>query len=435
MIEAQKIIAFYRIVEKLALIKRDIKLSDGRYESDSAHILKVVWLAKMVSPYLQKKADLTRMLELALVHDLVEAECGDVPLCGQQGNPQLKMQKQQNELSAIKRYRELLPKSAGEKIYDLFMEYEHKSSREAKIVYVLDKIEANFQACRFGDVNYWGEGDNGNWYYSCVLSGETPEKAILAELDEPLLVHLENHGLYCCRQAIFNSGIQLDTTIPGLDYQSLPLTDMIVKFMDIVEKLALTPRDNLLSDGTQETDADHIIKLCYLLLILTPYLEQPFDYTRTFELALVHDLPEALSGDISLSAQIKHPELKRLKHEKELTAINTIRNLLPPPLNHKIYQLFSEYKDRATREAKIIKLLDKLEGTLQSNLYHDGDVRYWRKCDGGDWYYSNAVTPRPLTAELNEPALTALQQEIIDLSTCNILKCGLRLPETKVAAQ
>lgn len=69
----------------------------------------------------------------------------------------------------------MLPAAAGSRIYDLFMEYENKSSREAQIVYVLDKLEADFQACRYGDVRYWGEGANGDWYYRCVMSGETPE--------------------------------------------------------------------------------------------------------------------------------------------------------------------------------------------------------------------------------------------------------------------
>lgn len=67
--DIRKIIDFYRIVEKLCLVRRDVKLSDGRPENDTAHILKTAYLAMSVFPYLQTKVDLTRMLELALVHD------------------------------------------------------------------------------------------------------------------------------------------------------------------------------------------------------------------------------------------------------------------------------------------------------------------------------------------------------------------------------
>lgn len=66
------------------------KIIRRRPENDTAHILKTAYLAMSVFPYLQTKVDLTRMLELALVHDLVEAECGDVPLAAQQGDSQLK---------------------------------------------------------------------------------------------------------------------------------------------------------------------------------------------------------------------------------------------------------------------------------------------------------------------------------------------------------
>ena len=88
------------------------------------------------------------------------------------------------------------------------MEYENKSSREAQIVYVLDKLEADFQACRYGDVRYWGEGANGDWYYRCVMSGETPEKPWLAKLKEPLLDHLEAQCLNICRMAMIKSCVK-----------------------------------------------------------------------------------------------------------------------------------------------------------------------------------------------------------------------------------
>jgi hypothetical protein len=45
------------------------------------------------------------------------------------------------------------------------------------------------------------------------------------------------------------------------------------------------------------------------------------------------------------------------------------------------------------------------------------------------------LTPHPEVNELNEPAVSALQEEIIRLSRENILKSGLSLPETEAAAQ
>ncbi len=60
--QTSKIIEFHKIVEKLGQVKRDVKLSDGSYESDLSHILKVAYLAFAAAPYLQTKVDTTKML-------------------------------------------------------------------------------------------------------------------------------------------------------------------------------------------------------------------------------------------------------------------------------------------------------------------------------------------------------------------------------------
>ena len=107
----------------------------------------------------------------------------------------------------------------------------------------------------------------------------------------------------------------------------------IVEFMKTVEQLCLVERDNLMSSGRQETDADHIFKLAFLVLMIHPYLKRPADCAKMLELALVHDLVEARTGDYSLSAQTARPELKARKKAAEKEAILYYRSVLPPPLN------------------------------------------------------------------------------------------------------
>ena len=132
----------------------------------------------------------------------------------------------------------------------------------------------------------------------------------------------------------------------------------IVEFMKTVEQLCLVERDNLMSSGRQETDADHIFKLAFLVLMIHPYLKRPADCAKMLELALVHDLVEARTGDYSLSAQTARPELKARKKAAEKEAILYYRSVLPPPLNERVYGLFMEYEARETREAKLVWILD-----------------------------------------------------------------------------
>ena len=200
----------------------------------------------------------------------------------------------------------------------------------------------------------------------------------------------------------------------------------IIDFMKIVEQLCLVERDNLMSSGRQETDADHILKLSFLVLMVHPYLNKPADCAKMLELALVHDLVEARTGDYSLSAQAECPELKARKKTAEKEAILYYRSVLRPPLNERVYGLFMEYEARETREAKLVWILDKLEANLQANRYHDGDIRYWADCENGDWYYQSAVTQKPQIAEQDEEILTELEKIIINISKENMERCGIR---------
>lgn len=201
----------------------------------------------------------------------------------------------------------------------------------------------------------------------------------------------------------------------------------ILDFMKIAEQLCLVERDNLMSSGRQETDADHIFKLAFLVLMVQPYLKHPVDYGKMLELALVHDLVEARSGDYSLSAQMADPSLRAKKKAAEREAALYYQEILPPPLNDKIYDLFMEYETRQTREAKLVWALDKLEANLQANRFHDGDVRYWAECENGNIYYQMAVTKKPQIKDLDEEIISELEAAIIKLSEENIKKCNISL--------
>lgn len=207
--------------------------------------------------------------------------------------------------------------------------------------------------------------------------------------------------------------------------------ETIINFMKIVEQLCMVKRDNLLHDGQHESDADHIIKLCWLVMLVTPYLKIEVDYAKMLEMALVHDLVEAYGGDFSLSAQQTQPELKLVKKQKEQEAILHYRKLLPPAFGEKIYNLFQEYEERQTRESQIVWVLDKIEANLQANRYHDGDVRYWRDCPGGEWYYqctmSGETVQKERLAQLNEDVLLQLENLVMELCRCNIKKCGIKV--------
>jgi putative hydrolase of HD superfamily len=140
----------------------------------------------------------------------------------------------------------------------------------------------------------------------------------------------------------------------------------IYSFMDTVEKLCYVRRDMFRSDGTKESDSDHIMKLCFLLMMALPYIKQPIDSTKVLEMALVHDLVEADVGDVPRLLSDHSKEIKEQKKILEYQAIERYKNELPEPIAEKIYNLFIEYEERKTPEAKLVKIFDKYEGDMQT---------------------------------------------------------------------
>lgn len=188
--KVEKIFEFMRVLDKVCLVKRATLLSDGTVETDSSHTFKLAFMIMLIYPYLKHKYNYARLLELALAHDIAEAETGDYPKAMQRAHPEIKAKKDADEKMAIERYAEMLGENSGNKIRELYNEYEAKKTPEAKLVSALDKVDANMQANFYhdGDVRYWTEYEDGEQYYKI----NTEKKAIVAELDEPIVEALEN---------------------------------------------------------------------------------------------------------------------------------------------------------------------------------------------------------------------------------------------------
>jgi len=80
-------------------------------------------------------------------------------------------------------------------------------------------------------------------------------------------------------------------------------------------------------------------------------------------MALIHDLPEAVIGDLMPSQ--KTAETK----ENEETTINQILTLLPERQRENYIEVWNEYQEGKTREAKAVRQLEKIEMALQAKEY------------------------------------------------------------------
>ena len=203
--------------------------------------------------------------------------------------------------------------------------------------------------------------------------------------------------------------------------------EQIFDFMRVLDKVCLVKRATLLSDGTVETDSSHSFKLAFMVMLIKPYLKHEYDYARLLEMALVHDIAEAETGDYPKAMQRAHPEIKAKKDAEERAAMERYCKLLDEPIRSKIWDLYAEYEGKQTPEAKLITALDKVDANMQANFYNNGDIRYWTEYEDGEQYYKINTEKKPVVAVLDEPIVEALEDGTINLALTNMKKFGVEI--------
>lgn len=146
-----------RILQVLALserLKRELRhswLADGRQESVAEHCWQMALMAMLVHPHLELQVDLGTALRMIIVHDIAEAEVGDIPSFE---TSERKRQKAVAEAAAIGRIRDLIGGAVGAEIHALWHEYEARRSNEARFVHALDNLEVQIQH-NLSDLGTW----------------------------------------------------------------------------------------------------------------------------------------------------------------------------------------------------------------------------------------------------------------------------------------
>lgn len=142
----------------------------------------------------------------------------------------------------------------------------------------------------------------------------------------------------------------------------------ILKFARIVGKLKTTKRTGWLMQNipAPESVADHSFRVTVLAMILGPKVGVNVD--KVVKMALIHDLGEAIIGDIITTWGKKPLPILKEKKRKEKEAIKKIFSLID---QNEYVKLFDEYEKMKTKEAKFVKQIDRLEFALQALEYEE----------------------------------------------------------------
>ncbi len=135
------------VAERLKDTTRHCYTSKGRHESVAEHS----WMMTLMAFFMKEEfpeADMDKVIEMCIIHDLGECFTGDIPTFDKtDGDEDL-------EQRLLQEWVETLPESYAKKMKALYEEMEERQTLEAKIYKAIDNLEAVIQHNR-SDLSTW----------------------------------------------------------------------------------------------------------------------------------------------------------------------------------------------------------------------------------------------------------------------------------------
>ncbi|MEE9586191.1 MAG: HD domain-containing protein [Nitrososphaerales archaeon] len=140
----------------------------------------------------------------------------------------------------------------------------------------------------------------------------------------------------------------------------------LIKFLKTAGRLKKEPRRGwVIRAGVSnpESVADHTFRLVLLSMLLGDL--RGLDTEKMMKLAVIHDLGESLTGDLTPM----DVEKIETKEKDEDTAMEEVLSNLPTKLRESYLKLWRDLCSRSSKEAKLVSEADKLEMALQASEY------------------------------------------------------------------
>ncbi|MBK1674743.1 phosphohydrolase [Ectothiorhodospira shaposhnikovii] len=134
----------------------------------------------------------------------------------------------------------------------------------------------------------------------------------------------------------------------------------ILEFLRGAEQLKNTLRSSRTSNGRHESTAEHTWRLCLMILLFDKQYPD-LDILKLIKICVIHDLGEAINGDIAAVDQIDGVD----KGAEERQDLELLIRPLPSSLREEILSLWDEYENASSKEALLAKAFDKIETILQ----------------------------------------------------------------------
>ena len=125
-------------IDKEKHIFRQTHLSGrGRNENDAEHAWHMAIMAYLLKEYSNENIDISKVMLMCLIHDIVEIDAGDTYAYDSEG---LSTQKERED-AAKERIFSILPEDQKNELISLFDEFENNDTAEAKFAHAMDNLQ------------------------------------------------------------------------------------------------------------------------------------------------------------------------------------------------------------------------------------------------------------------------------------------------------
>ena len=113
-----------------------------------------------------------------------------------------------------------------------------------------------------------------------------------------------------------------------------------------------------------ESVADHSYSVSAMAMILSDL--EGLDSERIIKMAVLHDLAESITGDITPGKIINEEKIAKENH-----AMKKILSNLPDKITEQYLEIWNEYKNNSSQESNLLHDIDKLEMAFQAKFYQE----------------------------------------------------------------
>ena len=142
-----------------------------------------------------------------------------------------------------------------------------------------------------------------------------------------------------------------------------------INFIKEIDKVKYIQRKTkLFNSDRNENDAEHSWHLAMMTIVLAEHSDKPIDVLKVVKMVLIHDIVEIDAGDTFIYDTTK----SHTNTDEELMAAKRIFGLLPTEQAEEFIDIWKEFEDGLTDEAKFAKSMDRFEPLLQNTSNNGG---------------------------------------------------------------